>query len=210
MTQTAKLTSSFSGAGFGGCAAIDGNTIVVGGGAGHAFLFVEPNSGWTNSTQTAELSLPDGSESSSVGVSGNTAVVGYPFADDGSPYSQGAAYVFVEPAKGWKTMGPTATLTAADNGNENWMGWSVAMQGDQIFAGSPGTTVNGKYFRGAIYGYTKPSTGWQTTSQFDSKTIASQANPNPGELGWSVAYGGDVLVAGAPYGGQGAAYVFAP
>jgi hypothetical protein len=205
MTQTAKLTSSLSRtSGFGECVAIDGNIIVVGGQGGRAFLFVEPSSGWTNSTETARLSLPEGSSSSSVAVSGSTAVVGYP--NLGGSASEGAVYVYVEPASGWTNMSPTATLTAAD-GHEGWLGWAVAIQGNQIFAGAPATSVDDFAFAGAIYQYTQPSTGWKTTSHFNSKTVASDAVP--GEIGLSVAFGGDLLISGAPYGDLGAAYVFA-
>jgi hypothetical protein len=213
MTQTAKLTSSFASApGFGGRVAIDGNVIVVGGCSGQAFLFVEPKTGWTNGTQTARLSLPQGSASDSVAVSGNTVVVGYPWAEDGLDEPYGAAYVFVEPATGWKTMGSTATLTASDNKMQGWVGWSVAIQGNEIFAGAPCTAVTGSGLpcQGAVYQFTEPSTGWQTTSAFNAKIVQSAATKNPGEFGFSVALGGNYLVAGAPYGDLGMAYVLAP
>jgi len=208
MSQTAKLTSSLSDSpGFGGKVAIDGNTIVVGGCSGQAFLYVEPKNGWTNSTQTARLAL-QGASSDSVAVSGNTVVLGYPGLNGGN-YPVGAAFVFVEPANGWTTMGPTATLTASDNGEEEWVGWAVAVQGDQVFAGAPCTDDgNGLPCQGAVYEFIRPSTGWTTTSTFSAKAVAT--NPVPGELGFSVAYGGNFLLAGAPYGTLGVAYLFGP
>jgi hypothetical protein len=206
MTQTAKLTESLaSSSGFGDSVAIDGGTIVVGGCSGHAFLFVEPSSGWTNNAEPANLALPAGS-SDSVAVSGNTVVVGSPWTNSG------AAYVFVEPAKGWKSMNSTATLTASDNGQESWVGWSVAIQANEIFAGAPCTAVTGSGLpcQGAIYQFTEPSTGWQTTSAFNAKIVQSDATKNPGEFGFSVAIGGNYLASGAPYADLGMAYIFAP
>ena len=91
MTQTAKLTASDGQADdeFGTSVAISGDTVVVGEemaqiGAndfqGAAYVFTMPNSGWTNMTETAKLTAPDGQADDffgcSVSVSGNTVVVG--------------------------------------------------------------------------------------------------------------------------------------
>ena len=93
MTQVAKLTASdgnaYAGGQFGASVAISGNTIVVGApgqGEGAAYVFSEPASGWTNMTQTAELTASDGALNpptgiganfgDAVAISGNTVVVG--------------------------------------------------------------------------------------------------------------------------------------
>src|SRR5215471_6773777 len=64
-TQAAELSASdaVTDEGFGGSVAIRGNTIVVGASSagvsgtlhGTAYVFVKPATGWTNMTQTAEL-----------------------------------------------------------------------------------------------------------------------------------------------------------
>ena len=120
MTQTAKLTSSDGAADdiFGDSVAVDSGTVVVGasgatvngyGSAGKAYVFVQPGNGWTDTTQTAELTASDAAADSyfgsSVTVSGNTVVVGAP-----SDYA-GAAYVFIEPTGGWVDTIQTAELT---------------------------------------------------------------------------------------------------
>ena len=92
MTQMAKLTASDGtvSADFGWSVAISGNTVVVGepqiitgtyAGPGAAYVFVEPAAGWSgNLTQTAKLTASDGAVADrfgvSVGISGNTVVVG--------------------------------------------------------------------------------------------------------------------------------------
>ena len=69
MTQTAKLTSSDGAAGdiFGDSVAVGTTTIVVGASeatlsgnssAGKAYVFVQPQGGWTDATQTAESPHP--------------------------------------------------------------------------------------------------------------------------------------------------------
>src|SRR5208282_1885559 len=88
MTQTAVLSTS-DGASIGEAVAIAGNTVIVGAeadttgdviGPGAAYVFTEPASGWTNMTQTAELTASDGTIGeglgSSISISGNTVVVG--------------------------------------------------------------------------------------------------------------------------------------
>ena len=94
MTETAKLTASdgASDAQFGTSVAMSGNTLVVGAPAtslmqGNAYVFVEPQSGWTDMTQTAELVPSDGFDNdnfgTSVSISGDTVVVGAPADADG-------------------------------------------------------------------------------------------------------------------------------
>jgi len=90
MTQTAKLTDSAGTADFGFAVAISGNTIVIGAQQnpepvflgpypGSAYVFTEGDSGWTDMTQTADLTPADGNVFGfgwSVSVSGNTVVTG--------------------------------------------------------------------------------------------------------------------------------------
>ena len=81
-------------------------------------MFTEPGSGWADMTQTAKLTASDGAADDdfgySVSISGNTVVVGAPYATVGGNSDQGAAYVFTEPGSGWANMTQTAKLTASD------------------------------------------------------------------------------------------------
>jgi len=224
MTQTADLTASDS-AGvnddFGVSVAISGSTVVVGAlgattfssGApefqGAAYVFVQPITGWSDMTQTAKLTASNGSYAgflgASVGISGNTVVAGAPGTNDG----KGAAYVFVEPASGWSDVTETAELTSDIFGNE--LGWSVAIAGQTVVAGAPQwPAYDGP---GHAYVFLKPNTGWHSTSKFRKKLAAVDGAVND-FLGYSVAVGGDTVIAGA-YGvtvgsnpQQGSAYVF--
>ena len=116
-TETAKLTAS-DGAWFdrlGYSVAVSGDTVVVGAprdnvapftDQGSAYVFVEPGGGWASGTETAKLTASDGGPidlfGSSVGVSGDTVVVGAPRDNVAPNADEGSAYVFVEPGGGWR------------------------------------------------------------------------------------------------------------
>jgi hypothetical protein len=219
MTQVAKLTSSDNGEGFGTSVAISGNTIVVGAantsnfdapaaGPGAAYVFVRPQGGWHDMTETARLTASDGQPGdafgNSVGISGNTIAVGAFFAPDQSNNDfAGKAYVFVRPGGGWTgSLHETAKLTATDSQLLNYMGASIAISGDTVVAGAFGHNN----FQGAAYVFSKPQNGWVNMTQ----TAELTASDGGGDLGFSAAISGNAIVLGAPGAGQfkGEAYVF--
>jgi FG-GAP repeat len=210
MTQTATLTRSQGHAndGLGSCVAISGNTAVAGN-QKKVYVFVEPTNGWADMTQNAELFVPNGAAGFSVAINGGTIVSGYPYATIGSNYAQGAAYVFVQSAKGWTNMTPTATLTASDGVENDWLGYSVAMSGNLIVTGVPFAAIGSNPTQGAAYTFMKPATGWKSTSHFNAKIVETNGAQND-DLGWSASLSGNALLIGAPGASsqQGAAYIF--
>ena len=222
--------------GFGTSVAFDGETIVVGApfdegnvmGAGAAYVFTKPLSGWaggTNTvdlTETAKLTASDGvggvegdQFGNSVAVDGDTVVVGA----DWNESTKGAAYVFTKPTgSSWASTNTAAKLTASDGKVGDYFGNSVAIDVDTIVVGAPGNqnTVGGTdVSTGAAYVFTKPGTGWATDTQTAKLTASDRAEND--EFGYSVALDGDTIVVGAPgnqntVGGTdvstGAAYVF--
>ncbi|HLZ39849.1 MAG TPA: FG-GAP repeat protein [Candidatus Sulfotelmatobacter sp.] len=202
MTADAQLFPSDGQAyeAFGTCVGINGNTAVVGepNGQGKVYVFVKPATGWKKMTQTARLIVSGGSAGGfSVAISGNTVVTGSPSATVGTNSEQGAAYVFVKPVNGWIDMNQTATLTASDGAAGDWFGYGVGISGNRIVAGAPFATIGSNTTQGAAYVYVRPTSGWQTTSHFNSKLIASDGAKND-QLGWSVSIDGSTVVAGAP------------
>jgi hypothetical protein len=215
MTETAELTASDGVANgqLGRSLGISGNTVVAGApyetvGAnseqGAVYLFVQPQNGWHNMTQTAKLTASNGTADGdlgfSVSISANTIVAGAP----GARGSHGAGYIFVEPKGGWANMTSTAELTASIQYGFQ----AVAIDGSTIVAGAPYTPGQGTRFGEALV-YVKPSTGWRSTSTPNAILTASDAGYGD-ELGWSVSVSGNVVVAGAPFADSdtGAAYVF--
>jgi len=221
MTETAELTSSDGSANdyFGSSVAISGNTIVVGAdGAtvngnphqGAGYIFVQPQGGWTDMTETAKIAASDGyvgdDFGASVGVSGNTVAVGAPYAYISGNLEQGASYVFVQPQGGWTNMTETAKLTASDGAANDILGGAIAIDGQTLVVGASGATINGGQSAGAAYVFVQPQGGWATMTQ-TAKLTASDAMPDD-FFGASVSISGNTIAAGAPSDYTGAAYVF--
>jgi len=242
--QAAKLTASDgqSNDHFGISVTIGGTTanlVVVGAylstpidnpNQGAAYVFVEPAGGWADWGDTSpytKLTAANGKDGDcfgwSVGISGNTVVVGDPSLPGypGCVAHPGAAYVFEEPSGGWgsvTSVNETAKLTfpgegGGDGGEE--FGYSVAIGGttaNTVVVGAYNTTVSGSAGQGEAYVFFEPGTSWASAYNTTELT-ASNGKPND-YLGCSVAISedGSTVVAGA-YGvnsTQGAAYVFEP
>jgi trimeric autotransporter adhesin len=167
ITETAKLTASDGGANhFLGTSVSTTNGIIVAGaylggdqGQGEAYVYVKPQSGWANGTETAQLKASNGQTGdwfgNSVSIEGPRVVVGAPL--EGA--TAGMAYVFQEPRGGWKGMTETAQLT---HGGSAELGASVAVLGGKpstVVVGAPETAP-----RGAAFVYIEPTGGWVSTN----------------------------------------------
>jgi hypothetical protein len=225
--ETAKLTAS-DGAAFadlGFSVAVSGDTVAAGApgvasvsaspNVGAAYVFVKPESGWANASETAKLTASDGCCGSELGRSvaiwGDTVVVGAPRL----PLGRGAAYVFVKPGSGgWANATETAELFASDPVASAQLGTSVAVSGDTVVAGAPGASVGTNTDQGAAYVFVKPGLGWAPFAIETAKLTTSDGATGD-HVGFSVAASGDTVVAGARDADvgtnpdQGAAYVFA-
>ena len=234
--QTTKLTASDGAAGdlFGHSVAVDGDTAVVGAyedesGKGAAYVLAKDSSSGAWS-QVAKLTASDAAVDDnfgwSVGVNGNTVVVGAHFDNDKGGDS-GSAYVFTKPSGGWADWDNltqthdeddeedkdalTAKLTASDGVGGEWFGESVAVDGDTVVVGASEDDN-----KGSAYVFTKPSGGWADWSTstdtekagLTAKLTASDVDEFD-EFGKSVSVDGGTLVVGAPRNdGYGSAYVF--
>ena len=99
---TTKLTSTDGNVnpGLGASVAIEGRTVVAGAvqgfesSSGAAYVFVAGATGWTNMTQTAELTASDATSDDflgcGVGISGDTVIASAPNVNFGSNSWQGA------------------------------------------------------------------------------------------------------------------------
>jgi FG-GAP repeat len=212
-TQTAKLSPSTTAADwFGYYIGISADTVVVGCPyqiPGEAYVFVKPGTGWHDMTETAQLRASDergiDEFGQSVAINGSQILVGSPFAVVNS-LQTGAAYVFLRPKTGWKTTTAfAAKLTASDGDTQDGFGMSVAINRSTAVVGATAHPSGGP---GAIYVFSRPASGWATTSESASATASSGA-----DFGYSVAASGSTIVTGEPFalvGGvlQGSAFVF--
>jgi hypothetical protein len=214
--QTAELTASDSQIlnYLGASIATNGSTVVAGAyghnnfeGAG--YVFVEPSGGWSNMTETAQLSESKGKGSDDFGfstaMSGNTVVIGAVNAAG----AKGAAYVYVKPSSGWSSMTETAQLRAGNATADDGFGQSAAISGNTVVIGAPNATVNSNTAQGAAYAFRMPASGWKNTTGGIELTSSDGAANDA--FGLSVSISGSTVTAGAIRGvTPGSAYVFAP
>ncbi|TWT39991.1 hypothetical protein RAS1_43820 [Phycisphaerae bacterium RAS1] len=206
-------------ANLGHAVAVFGDTIVVGApgdspcpsdpfcGAGSAYVFVRSQADWV---QQAKLIANDAAADAdfgwSVAVFGDMAVIGAP-GDDGG---RGAAYVFTRSGTTWTQE---IKLTDVEGSLNDALGWSVAVSGGTVAAGSPQAN-SGAAASGVTVVFAKRDGDWSTQARLmpDDPLV-------DGRFGWSVATDGgltlvgtpgdDAACAGDPFCDSGAAYLFA-
>jgi hypothetical protein len=208
LISTDIFTSDF----FGGAVAIRDDTVVVGAGgdddngdgSGSAYVFQRNQGGINNWGQVKKLLASDGATSdqfgSSVGVSGDTTVVGAQFNNS----SRGAAYVFDRNQGGVNNWGQVRKLLASDGANGDRFGQSVAISSDTVVVGASlenelGTSA------GAAYVFDRNQGGINNWGQV-RKLTASDGTLND-QFGFSVAIQNDRTFVGA-IGDAGSAYAF--
>lgn len=130
-----KLTTGIAGDDLGGSVNLSGDTLVAGASgdglsAGAAYIFVRSGGTWT---QQQKLAASDAAQSSdfgwSVGISGNTAIIGAPR----SQGLKGAAYIFERTENTWSQ---THKASPDDLPIGAGFGHSVAIDGDTAIAGA--------------------------------------------------------------------------
>ncbi len=217
---------------FGYSVAVSGNTIVVGAlyedsaattvngnqssnngtNAGAAYVFVRSGTNWSQQAYLKSSNTGvDDRFGISVGVSGETAVVGAHREDsnatgvNGNQASNaasdsGAAYVFVRSGANWTQQ---AYLKPSNTRTNKLFGYASAISGDTVVISSPSedsnaTGVNGNQTNhgasaaGAAYVFVRSETNWV------QQAYLKASNTDSNEFfGQSVAVSGDTVVAGA-------------
>ncbi len=194
---------------FGFSVIVESDTAVIGApfdddngsGSGSAYVFVRSGGVWT---EQQKFSASDGDVDDqfghSVGLSGDSAVIGARLDDDGASAS-GSAYVFVRSGTVWSEQ---QKLLASGIASQTF-GSSVSISGDVIVGGAPlGVRP------GIGYLYERVGTVWSA----EQKLGADSVGPSDEFFGSSVSISGDTAVIGAPSyddganTDSGAAYVF--
>lgn len=208
-----KLLPSDGAAGdqFGRSVAISGETILVGAAladagfanSGAVYVFVHDHV--LGFVEEAKL-VPDdpaiGDQFGySVAISGDTAIIGAPFADTAAT-DAGAAYVFVRSGTTWTQE---AKLTGSTIGLGSAFGRSVAISGETTLVGAPAT---GTGVAGSAYVFVRSGGLWD-----EEDVLSASDGTTTNAFGWSVSLEGDRAIAGAMgANGQttssGAAYVY--
>lgn len=158
--------------------------------------------------QVAKLVASDGAPSSllgaSVSISGDTALIGAPYADIGGNTDQGAAYIFYRDRGGPDAWGQVAKLIAPDGGWRHLFG-IVALDGDTAVIGAP---FFGGNYHGKAYIYYRNQGGPDAWGLVASLIAADGAGGD--FYGGAVAVDGDTILIGANqwYSKPGAVYVY--
>jgi len=184
---------------FGGSAAIDGDTVVIGacrdddGGSSSGSVYVlRTTDGGATYRQVAKLTAADAAASDyfgvSVAIAGGTIVVGA-YGDDDAGSTSGSAYVFR--TTDGATYVEVAKLTASDAATADRFGRSVAIDGNTIVVGADQYYSSGS---GSAYVFLTTDDG--TTYVEVAKLTASDAAAYD-RFGISVAIDGATIVVGA-------------
>jgi hypothetical protein len=172
---------------FGVSVAIDGDYAVCGAsgndevypGAGAAYIFEKPGTGWTSMTETQKITASDAASAdnfgSKVSVDGDYVIVASPD-DDDNGIASGSAYVF---KRGSSTWSEVAKLTASDGAAQDYFAWSVSVSGNSVLVGAYAEDNTNGVDAGSSYVF-------EWTNQAPSApTISGPAN---GKVGTSYTY----------------------
>lgn len=163
-----------------------------------------------------QITPPDGNVGGYFGwyadVEGDLAVVSAPGDDDDGVPNAGAIYVYHRDSSGvWNQEGKLRPMPPQLG---DLFGQTVAVSGDTVAVGAPGTTINGLARSGAVYVYRRDGTGgWSLEAFITPIDPGPQIGPIGDQFGYSVDLRGSRIVAGATHDDDiawdaGAAYVF--
>lgn len=154
---------------------------------------------WIAQKATASDGAADDEFGLSAAVSGDSALVGAPFAAVNGTPGQGAVYAFEKSNGAWIQ---TQRFSSTDGASGDRFGSALALDGSTAVIGAPGADVNGYLQEGAAYVFTQSGNVWTQRQKLLRNTDLAGS-----QFGYSVALSqGTALVGG--YVLQQAAYVF--
>ncbi len=154
-------------------------------GVGSVYVFARSGTAWTFQAELTAEDVMEGGFGRSVSVSGNTAMVGFPSADNSMADASGAVYVYVRSGVNWGA--PSRLVPNVPVSGENF-GYSVSVVGDLAIIGAPGYTFNPS---GAAYLFARQGSIWSQDSRI---TGASSADA----FGAAVSISEGMLLIGSP------------
>ena len=177
LLSNAKLVASDGKANdnFGFGVAAEGDTVVVGAGradgGGGAYVFQRPASGWSGQISetaklTASATVDDDFFGRAVGISGDTVIVGGPF----------AASIYTEPASGWASGTETQKLIAPPELQFGGFADFLGIADGTIIAGAPLESVGDKPQQGAAYIFAPEAATRDVAAPLVTNVVAT---PNP-------------------------------
>lgn len=210
---------------FGSKLAINGNTAIVGvvsdaigtnAFQGSAYIFERNFGGTNNWGEVKKLTASDAAAQDwfgwSVGISGDTAIVGALLKDVGPSNARGSAYVFERNSGGANNWGEVKKLTASDGATGDTFGSSVAIGGNTAVVGAFLDDIGAIANQGSVYVFERNNGGANNWGEL-RKVTASDGSALD-QFGTSVAISGNLMVVGAfvddvgTNNNQGSAYIY--
>ena len=192
---------------FGRSVGISGDTVVVGANfdddngsdSGSAYIYERNEGGSNNWGEVTKITASDGADNDrfglSVGISGDTVVVGANFDDDNGSDS-GSAYIYERNEGGSNNWGEVSKKTASDGAANDLFGLSVGISGDTVVVGAHKDDDNGS-LSGSAYIYERNEGGSNNWGEVSKKTASDGAANDL--FGGSVGISGDTVVVGANF-----------
>ncbi len=196
---------------FGFSVAVNGQTCLIGAflagntqteEKGAAYVFGRSGTSWSEQQKLMAPSQGGGFFGYSVGLSGDTAVVGAPDYR-GALSGQGAAYIFTRSGAGWSVT--PQQLIPNDAAAQDAFGTKVAVSGNTAVISAHLKDIDGKENQGKAYIYQKNGAMWVPGQQLQSTDGAAFQSFSLG-----LAISGDTIISGAPgdSSAKGAAYIY--
>ncbi len=176
-------------------AALDGDTAVVGGlnddtpggvNAGSVLIFRRTGTAWNLEAKLVDdLGAANDRFGVSVGISGDTVIVGSDFDDEASQVDCGSVSIFVRSGTTWARQG-AKLVPAAAGANA---GRAVAIDGNTAIVGGP----NASSSSGRVWIYVRSGTAWAVQTTLQSAIPQNNAN-----FGFAVDVQGNRVIIGEP------------
>jgi hypothetical protein len=146
-----------------------------------------------------------------VAIDGDTVVVTARFADgDDGSYSVGKAHVYRRDPSGADLWAYVATLSPSMPSSGGYFGSALALAGDTVLIGAPGTTIDGRGRQGAAYLFEREAGGPDAWGEI--ARLLAYDGLSDGQFGSAVALDGAAKIIGdqgdSTY--RGAIYIHAP
>jgi hypothetical protein len=206
---------------FGSAVSISGQTAIIGALAkngtgsdsGAAYIFERNQGGMNNWGEMKKLTASDATPVDlfgvSVGISGDTAIIGAT-GDDDKGDASGAAYVFERNHGGNNNWGEVKKLTASDGAISDQFGFIVSISGNMAVVGAPLNDSNSGN-SGSAYVFERNQGGVNNWGEM--KKLRATDGAAHDSFGWSVSINGGNAIIGAYLNDEngsdsGAAYIF--
>lgn len=160
--------------------------------SGQVYVFRLTGDTWIQDTVLAVLDETNiYSFGSSVSISGDDLVIGAPYSLVGTNNAQGKVLIYQHSGGSWSR---DTIVYNTGGGDEDRLGSSVSISGDQIITGAPYATINTNTAQGQVLVFNRSANTWNLQS-----TIHASDGEESDRYGTSVSISGEYAVIGTPF-----------